>query len=239
MRDTFIAVDIETTGLDPKLDRVIEIGAVRVVEGKVTESFDTFVNPERKLSAFITTLTGITDRMLERAPCSWEAFQNFLAFAGDGILLGHNLIFDYSFLKRIAVNQKVVFERKGIDTLKIARACLPQVEKHSLEYLCSYYQIVNPHAHRACEDALATIELYWRLAEQFYNPSPEMERLFASEPLIYQVKADSPITAAQVRYLRALVEYHQLVLEEDIQKMTKSAASRKIDQILSTYGKIR
>ena len=238
MINTFIAVDIETTGLNPKSDQVIEIGAVRIAEGKRIGVFDILVNPKRKLSTFITELTGITDQMLEGTPSEGEALQAFLAFAGEEVLLGHHLIFDYSFLKSIAVRQKLPFERRGIDTLKIARACLPQAEKHSLEYLCSYYQIVNKHAHRACEDAMATIELYQKLKQQFYDASPRMEHMFSSEPLIYQLKKESPITAAQMRYLKALVQYHHLNLEEEITQMTKQAASRKIDQILSAYGRI-
>lgn len=238
MTDTFIAVDVETTGLNPKTDRIIEIGAVKVVEGTVIETFDTLVNPECKLDTFITNLTGITDLMLERAPDEGEAFQMFLAFAQEEILLGHHLIFDYSFLKCMAVRQKVGFERKGIDTLKIARAFLPHVEKHSLEFLCSYYQIVNARAHRAWADAMATIELYRRLAEQFCKGDLQTERLFQAETLAYQVKKESPITAAQIRYLTALVQYHHICLEEDMKFMSKQAASRKIDQILSAYGRI-
>jgi len=239
MTDTFIAVDIETTGLEPKIDKVIEIGAVKVVQGKIIGTFDTFVNPRRGLSDFIIGLTGITDRMLVQAPDEGEAFRSFLAFAGDEILLGHNLIFDYSFLKIMAGNQRMAFERKGIDTLKIARRCLPHVEKHTLENLCAYYGIVNARAHRACEDVMATIELYQRLVGQFYNETKEQEKLFAPEPLYYQGKKESPITAAQFRYLTALVEYHHLTLEEEIGKMSKNTASRRIDQILSTYGRIR
>lgn len=238
MTDTFVAVDTETTGLDAKYDKVIEIGAVKVVHGVVTERFDTFVNPGRRLSEFITGLTGITEEMLKEAPGEYEAFQKFLAFAGEEILLGHHLIFDYSFLKRIAVNRKVTFERKGIDTLKIARACLPQLEKHTLEALCAYYGIVNAHAHRACDDAMATIELYQQMAEQFYDRTAKSEKLFLPVQLLYQAKKESPITAAQMRYLKALVEYHHLTMEEEIGQMSKNAASRKIDQILSTYGRI-
>lgn len=238
MTDTFIVVDTETTGLDAKLDKVIEIGAVKVERGRVADTFDTFVNPGRRISEFITGLTGITGEMLEGAPGEEEAFQSFLKFAGDEILLGHHLIFDYSFLKRMAVNQRTAFERKGIDTLKIARVCLPQLEKRSLEYLCTYYGIVNAHAHRACDDAMATLELYRRMTEQFYDGTPEKEKLFSPEPLVYQAKKESPITAAQVRYLKALAEYHHLTLDEEIEQMTKNAASRKIDQILSAYGRI-
>jgi len=238
MTDTFIVIDTETTGLDAKSDKVIEIGAVKVEQGRVTDRFDIFVNPGRQLSEFITELTGITGEMLEDAPKEKEALQRFLDFAGDEILLGHHLIFDYSFLKRMAVNQKVEFERKGMDTLKIARHCLPQLEKRTLKYLCEYYGIVNAHAHRACDDAMATLELYQRMVQQFYDGTSEKQKLFSPEPLLYQAKKESPITAAQVRYLKALVEYHHLTLEEKVEQMTKNAASRKIDQILSTYGRI-
>lgn len=239
MTDTFVAVDIETTGLNPKSDKIIEIGAVKVAGGRTIETFDTLVNPKCRLREFIIELTGITDAMLQKAPEEEEAFQKFLAFAREEVLLGHHLIFDYSFLKSIAVKQKISFERKGIDTLKIARICLPQIEKHSLEYLCTYYQIVNLHAHRACEDVMATIALYQKLGEEFFDGSLQMKKVFSAEQMAYQVKKDSPITAAQMRYLKALVQYHRIGLEEEIEQMTKQAASRKIDQILSVYGKIR
>lgn len=238
MVNTFIAVDIETTGLNPKSEKVIEIGAVKVVDGILTEEFQTLIQPNRKLNEFITNLTGITDEMLESAPEEEEAFAKFLAFAGEEVLLGHHLIFDYSFLKRMAVNQNVSFERKGIDTLKIAKTFLPELEKRTLDFLCAHYQIVNVHAHRAYEDARVTAQVYQRMAENFYDGTEKAEKVFSPEQLLYQAKKESPITQAQVRYLKDLTEYHHLTLEEDIEKMSKNTASRKIDQILSTYGRI-
>lgn len=238
MTESFVAVDIETTGLNPATDRIIEIGAVRVREGQIEETFDTLINPETALSSFITELTGITDEMLEKAPKIQTALEDFLEFAGEDVLLGHHISFDYSFLKQNIIRLNGKFERTGMDTLKIARAALPELEKRSLTHLCRYYGIHNAHAHRACDDALATTELFFRLKEDFYGKGKEMDRLFLPTPLIYQVKKDSPITPAQLRYLRALTEYHKLELEAKPESLSKSEASRQIDKIILTCGKI-
>lgn len=238
MTDSFVVVDIETTGLNPATERIIEIGAVRVRENRIEESFDVLVNPGRNLSSFIVELTGITDEMLDKAVDTKTALASFLEFAGEDVLLGHHISFDYSFLKKNIVNMGGSFERSGIDTLKIARAVLPDLEKRSLEHLCRYYNINNAHAHRACDDARATSELYQRLKEEFYGKSEDTDKLFWPAPLACQVKKDSPITVAQIRYLRALLEYHKLDLGIKLESLTKSEASRHIDKIILNYGRM-
>lgn len=238
MTDSFVVVDIETTGLNPATERIIEIGAVRVRGDKIEQEFDVLINPGRSLSSFIVELTGITDEMLEGAPDIREALAQFLDFAGEDVLMGHHLSFDYSFLKKNIVNTGGSFERKGIDTLKIARVALPDLESRSLESLCRHYNIINEHAHRACDDARATAELYLRLKKDFYGKSEELDKLFLPVPLICQVKKDSPITPAQVRYLKALLEYHKLDLGIETESLTKSEASRHIDKIILNYGRI-
>ena len=115
----YLCLDIETTGLNPKTEKIIEIGAVRVRNGNITESFESLVAPGRPLGERITDLTGITDEMLKNAPAREEVIPKFLEFAGEDILLGHSVLFDYSFLKKAAVNCNYQFERTGIDTLKI------------------------------------------------------------------------------------------------------------------------
>ena len=107
MIDDYICLDLETTGLNPKTDKIIEIGAVKVRNGIIIDSFETFVAPERKLEKRITELTGITDEMLENAPAKEEVIPRFLEFAGEDILLGHSVLFDYSFINRAAVNCKL------------------------------------------------------------------------------------------------------------------------------------
>ncbi len=236
MAEKFVAVDIETTGLNPTTERIIEIGAVSVENGKITGEFDMLINPGRQLSSFITGLTGITDAMLENALTIQEALPHFLEFVGEDILLGHHLSFDYSFLKKNIVNIRGNFERLGMDTLKIARKALPGLESYSLSSLCGHYHIKNVHAHRACDDARATVELYFCLKEECYGK--EIDSLFAPKQLICRVKKESPITDAQVKYLYALLDYHKIDLKIQAESLTKSEASRIIDGIILNYGKI-
>lgn len=100
MYDTYVSIDLETTGLNPKRDRIIEIGAIRVEQGQIVEEFSTFVDPGRKLEERITELTGIRDEDLADAPQLDEVFPQLLEFMGELPLLGHSILFDYSFLKK-------------------------------------------------------------------------------------------------------------------------------------------
>lgn len=238
MTDSFVCIDLETTGLDPKRDRIIEIGAVRVERGEVTGEWETFVNPERKLAERIVELTGIRDEQLAEAGKIAEILPELFAFLGEHVLLGHSILFDFSFLKKAAVNEKLTFERMGIDTLKIARKYLADLESRSLESLCRHYQI--PHnAHRALEDARATVLLYRRLSEEFYEKEEEAgeKSLFCPKPLLYQVKRDTPITIPQKEQLYKLLDKHKLIVDYEIESLTRSEASRKIDRILAEYGR--
>ena len=117
--DSYVAIDLETTGLDPKHDKIIEIGAVLVIDGEIKETFSTFVNPRRELDGRIRELTGITGEMTAGAPDIGDVIGRVVEFCRDLPLLGHHIIFDYSFLKRAAVNKGLVFEKSGIDTLTI------------------------------------------------------------------------------------------------------------------------
>lgn len=147
----FTAIDVETTGLNPKTEKIIEVGAVKVRNGKIVERFDSLVHPGRRLTERITELTGITDEMLKDAPLPEKVIPEILDFIGGDILLGHSIMFDYSFLKRAAVNlglMKSKDNRYGIDTLKIARCCLRELESRSLPFLCKYYEIPMRHTAR-------------------------------------------------------------------------------------------
>lgn len=233
MRD-FTVVDLETTGLRPETDRIIEIGAAKVRDGIVVDTFSTFVDPRRPVPERITELTGITDTMLRGAPDIREALPLFLEFAGEDVLLGHNLMFDFRFLKQNAVNLSLSFERKGVDTLKIARNVLDSLESRRLDFLCTYYGIEDNNHHRALNDVLVTWELYCRLTAQFYEEHPD---LFEAKALEYGVRKQSPVTPRQIAYLNALLARHGIMSEVPVESMTKNEASRLIDQILVQYGR--
>lgn len=230
-----IAVDLEMTGLQVKTDRILEIGAVRIVDGEIQDTFQTFVNPHRKIDAHITELTGITAEMVVDAPEAEDSLQDFLVFAGDAPLLGHNVIFDYGFLKQCAVNCGISWDRPAIDTLKIARKVLKEPEKKSLESLCMYFQISRVHAHRAVDDAKATAELFLRLQKKYQETEPG---LFAPKQLNYKVKKQGPLTPAQKRDLNHLLIYHRIESDIEIDSLTKGEASRMIDRIYAKYGRI-
>ena len=229
--ENFVCVDLETTGLNPKTDRIIEIGMVKVREGKIVDQFSSLINPRQQLEERIEQITGITQKELENQPLQTEILPQILEFLEEDVFLGHRVLFDYSFLKRAFTNEKISFERKGIDTLKIARKVVADCESKSLPKLCSHYGI-EYHPHRALSDALATVELYRKLSELYYE-----EELFAPKPLIFKVKKESPITEAQIQRLTLLLERHNLPCAAEITSMTRNEASRYIDRILSTYGR--
>ena len=231
----YVSLDLETTGLEPKKDRIIEIGAVKIRDGQIQETYATLVDPQTKIPERITELTGISSQMVEGKPFGQEAVKGLLDFCGELPLLGHNIMFDYSFVKHSAVNMGMDFEKKGMDTLKLARNRLPDLESKSLQNLRQYYHLPQEEAHRALEDALTTFRLYERLREEFEEKNPQ---LFCPQELICKVKRQGPITPAQKRYLQDLVKYHRINLDTEPESLTKNEASRLIDTILGTYGKI-
>ncbi len=233
MMQSYVSIDLETTGLNPKTDKIIEVGAVKVIDGRQTEEFASFVNPGRKLEERIVELTGIEDKDLREAPHIEEILPGLSEFLGEFPLLGHSILFDFSFLKKAAVNQRLHFEKEAVDTLKIARKYLARLEHRSLDYLCEYYGISH-HAHRASEDARATDLLYRRLSEDFEQ---EGEELFCPKRLSFSVKRDTPATSAQKERLYRLIKQHKIVLEADIESMSRSEASRCTDRILAQYGR--
>lgn len=227
-----IAVDVETTGIDPEFDRMIEIGAFRPETGEV---FRTLVNPGRPLTSRITELTGITDEMLLGQPSEDEAIRSFRAFAGeDRILLGHNIPFDHSFLvqaMRRSGLDEIAWE--GIDTLKIARVLCAELPSRKLEALCEHFGLTNERAHRAFEDAAVTYQLYRKLEEMAKEP-----QLFTPVPLYFKPKKQEPMTKKQRSFLNAILSFHQLVGQYETEGLTKSEASRLIDKLILAYGRV-
>lgn len=234
MVDSYVCIDLETSGLEPKKDRILEIGAVKVIQGEVTEEYTTLVDAGVHLSPEVVQLTGINEKMLKTGVSVEKAVRECIEFIGDLPLLGHCLLFDFSFLKRAAVNHGRTFEKEGLDTLRIARKTLPELESRGLGSLCSYFQIPIKRRHRALDDARATHILYGKLWERFGEARPE---LFTTRKLIYQVKKEGPITSAQKRHLKDLLKYHKIELDKEVDTLTKNEASRYIDRIIFERGR--
>lgn len=239
---SYIAVDLETTGLSPVENEILEIGAVLVENGKITATFSELVKPTVKIPSKITEITGIYDGMVADKPPVSEVLERFLRFAGDRPLLGHNLNFDYSFLKVNGEKLGKKINSFGMDTLKIARQALPELSSRSLASLCDYYHVENKQAHRAYEDAEATAKIFEKMKKQFQTVFPEA---FEPQEMQYKVKKQEPITIKQKKYLLDLTKYHKIkietVLDENagsIDELTKSKASKLIDYIILHYGRM-
>ena len=199
MTDSYIALDLETTGLEPKKEKITEIAALKVEHGQITGRFVTLVNPKRPLTERVVELTGITDDMLKDAPVIEDIIGEVLEFIGNLPLLGHNIRFDYSFLKQAAVNQKMEFECEAVDTLKVCRKLMPEQEKKNLGNACTYYKIEQPLAHRAEADALSAHFLYQKLVALYGEEQPE---LFVTTPLNCRMKRQQPATKRAIWSLR-------------------------------------
>lgn len=232
----FTAIDIETTGLGPEKEKIIEIGAVKYEDGVQKEVFSTLIRPQTAgIPARITELTGITDEMVKDAPGEAEAMGSLLRFLeGEEVLLGHNVSFDFSFLKVAATRLGEPFEYLGLDTLAIARLCHPELPKKTLAAMCEVYEITNEHAHRAYEDACAAARLYFAMKERFGEKEAGW---FAPKPLFYKPKKTEPVTKRQIAYLQGIIAMHGLDLTPDYTTLTKSEASRLIDTLLAKYGR--
>ncbi|MCH1984386.1 3'-5' exonuclease [Ruminococcus sp. OA3] len=233
---TCVVLDLETTGLHPKTDRILEIGALKIVDGRTVDSYHVLINPQMQIPYEIQELTGITQAMTEEGEKSETALGNFLDFCGELPLLGHNIMFDYSFVKHKAVNLGFKFEKEAVDTLKIARKALPDLPSRSLAALCRYYRIDQGNAHRALDDTRSTWQLYQYLERDFLESQPE---IFKPQKLMYTVKKQRPITFSQKVYLNDLLRYHRIETDVKIESLTKSEASRMIDKIILNHGRVK
>lgn len=165
MGKTFVVFDFETTGLDTRRCKIIEIGAVKIIDGKIRETFTSLINPHEPLEPDTIKTTNITDDMLEDQPDIEEVFPDFHKFCEDTILVGHNSAsFDLQILNRVAGEFKFKFPSKSEDTLILARRFL-KLRNYKLGTLAKYYGVTNENAHRALADAIATAKIFINLAK--------------------------------------------------------------------------
>lgn len=164
--DNYTVIDIETTGLDPGFDEIIELAAIRVRDGIVVDSFSSLVKPSHEISDFISALTGIDDGMLFDAPTIYDILPKYIDFIGDDIIVGHNVNFDINFIYDASIkNLSRPFPNDFLDTLRISRKKIIDLKSHSLGSLLNYFDIRQEQAHRALSDCDATKRLYEHLAE--------------------------------------------------------------------------
>ena len=178
---TLVAFDLETTGLNPKTDAIIEIGAVRFSEKRVEDEFSMLINPGRSIPSFITQLTRISNEMVRGAPNIHDVLGEFEAFVGDAPVIGHNVQFDLSFMKP----HNLLHYNTPIDTYELAAVLLPSAGRYKLGALSNLLGIPLTNAHRALDDAKATQGVFARLYEMAENLPLELiaEIVRQGEPL--------------------------------------------------------
>lgn len=163
--DTYVVFDLETTGFSAIKDKIIEIGAVKVVEGKVVEKFTTFVNPQRPIPYKITQLTGITDDMVLEYEGIEALLPKFLAFVGDAVLVAHNASFDVGFIEQNCRYQNIEPRFVYVDTVALARVLLPTLSRYKLNVVAKALNISLENHHRAVDDAVATAEIFVKFVD--------------------------------------------------------------------------
>ena len=163
--DTYVVFDIETTGFSNIEDRIIEIGAVKVEQGQIVDSYSTFVNPGVPIPFEITNLTSITDEMVMDAPKIDEVLPEFLHFIGDAVLVAHNAGFDVGFIEQNCKKLGIPHKYTYLDTVALARVLLPTLSKYKLNVVAKALNISLENHHRAVDDAGATAEIFVKFVE--------------------------------------------------------------------------
>ena len=218
---TFIVFDLETTGLNPASEEITEIAAVRVVEGEIRDSFQTYVNPHKPIPAGITELTGISDETVADAPDLDKAVPEFLAWAGEGQypLVAHNAGFDMGFLRTACQRLGIEREVTSIDTLEMSRLMLPHMHKFKLNILAKELQVGPFEHHRASEDAAVLGRIYVKLLKRLRE---EMHAVTTADI--------NPVLAATTdrkNKLKNLPRYHFIILVKN------QAGLRNLYQLIS------
>ena len=166
-RAGYVVIDIETTGLDPEKHEILELGALRIVDHKISETFSTLIRPRGAIPDEITAFTGITREMAERSGIDRaRALERFWAFVGQGPLIGHNLRFDLAFLKKESAASGIPVPSVSCeDTLTLARRKIQDIANHQLKTLAAYFGLASGPKHRAAADCTTAFQIYEKLNE--------------------------------------------------------------------------
>ena len=198
--DTYVVFDLETTGFSPIKDKIIEIGAVKVEHGEITDKFSTFVNPKVPIPFQITQLTSITDQMVIGAPDIETVLPQFLEFIGDAALVAHNASFDVSFIEQNCRYQDIQPDFTSVDTVAMARILLPTLSKYKLNVVANALHISLENHHRAVDDAGATAEIFVKFIEMLKDRG------------IYDLAKLNQFGENNADAVRKLPSYHVIIL---------------------------
>ena len=164
--NSFVVFDIETTGFSKINDKIIEIGAVKIKNGKIVAKYNEFINPDRQLPQKIVELTNITDDMLMGQANVEEVLPGFMDFVGDSTLVAHNAEFDIGFIRENCRRLNIPFYNAYLDTLALCRGVYPDLKNHKLDTISKFLGVSLESHHRACDDAMATAEIFLKALKE-------------------------------------------------------------------------
>ena len=203
LQGNFVVFDLETTGFSPVNNRIIEIGAVKVEHGEITDRFSTFVNPQVPIPFRIEELTSINDNMVMDAPVIEEILPQFLEFVGDAVLVAHNAGFDVSFIeencRRLGQEQTFTY----LDTVALARILLPQLNRFKLDTVAKALHINLHHHHRAVDDAECTAEIFLKFAEMLEKQD------------VFDLDGINELGSTSLEQIKKLPTYHAIILAKN------------------------
>ena len=223
----YIAIDLETTGIRLSKDKIIEVGLLKVKDSHIIDTFSCVINPDMQVDDKILELTKISKNELENAKRIHEVINHIVDFCEEYVLLGHNTIFDYSFVKREANRAGLEFEKRGIDTYKLCKKVLPENVRKNLTDACGYFGVERKNSHRAFSDAFYTHVLFQEIIKNFktLEISPEAMKV--------KIKKFVPIRKRTKEDLQKLLNCHRIGCKVNIDLLSESEAKRMMDKIKS------
>ena len=227
MISDYIAIDLETTGIRLSKDKIIEVGLLKVKDSHIIDTFSCVINPDMQVDDKILELTKISENELRNAKRIYEVINHIVDFCEDYVLLGHNTIFDYSFVKKEANRVGLEFEKRGIDTYKLCKKVLPENVRKNLTDACSYFGIERKNSHRAFSDAFYTHVLFQEIIKNFKTLE------ISSESMKVKIKKFVPIRKRTKEDLQKLLNCHRIGCKVNIDLLSESEAKRMMDKIKS------
>ncbi|MDD6695675.1 MAG: PolC-type DNA polymerase III [Lachnospiraceae bacterium] len=203
LMDSFVVFDIETTGFSSVTNHIIEIGAVKVENGKIVDRFSTYVNPQEPIPYRITKLTTITDADVMDAPTIDQVLPEFFAFCEGCVLVAHNASFDIGFIKENARRLGLPYAYTHVDTLAMARVLLPQLAKFTLDHVAKTVGVSLENHHRAVDDAEATAEIFEKFIPMLLEKGA------------HDLDAVNELGRTSTDYVRKTPSYHAIVLAKN------------------------
>ena len=223
----YIAIDLETTGIRLSKDKIIEVGLLKVKDSHIIDTFSCVINPDMQVDDKILELTKISKNELENAKRIHEVINHIVDFCEEYVLLGHNTIFDYSFVKKEANRAGLEFEKRGIDTYKLCKRVLPENVRKNLTDACGYFGIERKNFHRAFSDAYYTHVLFQEIIKNFKTLE------IGSEAMKVKIKKFVPIRKRTKEDLQKLLNCHRIGCKVNIDLLSESEAKRMMDKIKS------